>query len=84
LIRLYHSYGVTSNDLGSSGTSRICRRKLTADHGPLTTSKLKLELIVFLVCAEPEPVVMTVPLESKDAVAGTEFSSEDRAFASEA
>jgi hypothetical protein len=39
-----------------------------------------VELIVFLVRANPEPVVMTIPLTSQRAIAPTNLDGKDRAF----
>ncbi len=45
---------------------------------------LELELIVFLVCAYPEPVVMTVSLASQSTVAATDLDGVDLTLLSEA
>jgi hypothetical protein len=45
---------------------------------------LELELIVLLMCADPEPVVMTVPLASQCTVAPTDLDSVNCAFLAKA
>jgi hypothetical protein len=37
--------------------------------------RLKVKTVVFLVCADPEPVIMTVSLASQGAVAPTDLDS---------
>jgi len=46
-------------------------------HGGMT---LELELIVILMCADPEPVVITVPLASKSAIVVADFNSVNFTF----
>ena len=41
---------------------------------------LELELIVILMCADPEPVVITVPLASKSAIVVADFNSVNFTF----
>jgi hypothetical protein len=45
---------------------------------------LKAKTIVFLVCADPEPVIMTVSLASQRAIAATDLDSVNCAFLAKA
>jgi hypothetical protein len=45
---------------------------------------LKAKTVVFLVCADPEPVIMTVSLASQGAVAPTDLDSINCAFLAKA
>jgi hypothetical protein len=55
-----------------------CHRYLIAELG--FAAYLELEIVVFFVCSDPEPVVMTIPLPSQGTVATADFDGVDFAF----